>query len=156
MTKRKLTKKELRERQAFKDRKFNRTLIFSFVSLLIFIILFQVFYVFRHDTEYAYHQYALFGKQVPGELVCMNGDKLLNHKGIKISYNGKIYFFCNQKCFNHFVNHFQDHAFIPDSFSGDTINKADALLGLKKLGEPEIIYFQNIKTFNRYYKSKNK
>ena len=153
MTKRKLTKKELRERQALEDKKFNRTLHISFGSLFVLIILYLVFHVFGNDTEYAYRQYALFGKQVPGELVCMTGNQLLNHKNIKISYKGKNYFFCNQKCYDHFVSHFQEDAFIPDPFSGDTISKANALIGLKNLGEPEIIYFQNIKTFKQYYNS---
>jgi YHS domain-containing protein len=156
MSKRKLTKRELRERQIFEDQKFNRTLLISFGSLFVLIILYLVFHVFWHDAKYAYRQYALYGKQVPAELVCMNGDKLINHKSIKLSYKGKNYFFCNKSCYNHLVNYFSKDAFTFDPFSGDTICKADALIGLRNLGEPEIIYFQNIKTFNKYYKSKDK
>lgn len=154
MSKRKLTKKELHERQIIEDKKFNRTLLISFSSLFVFIILYLVFHVFWNDTKYAYRQYALFGKEVPVELVCMNGNKLLHHKSIKLSYKGKKYSFCNQDCYDHFVNHFTEDAFISDPLSGDTICKAAALLGLKNRGEPEIVYFQNIKTFNQYYKSK--
>ena len=156
MSKRKLTKRELRERQIFEDQKFNRTLLISFGSLFVLIILYLVFHVFWHDAKYAYRQYALYGKQVPAELVCMNGDKLLNHKSLKLSYKGKDYFFCNRDCYEHLVNHYKEDAFIPDPLSGDTICKANALIGLKNRGEPEIVYFQNRKTFNQYYKSKNK
>ncbi|MDD4994248.1 MAG: hypothetical protein PHR83_18660 [Paludibacter sp.] len=154
MSKRKLTKKELRERQVIEDKKFDRTLFFSFGSFFVLIIFYLVFHVFWHDTKYAYRQYALYGKQVPTELVCMNGDKLLKHKSIKLSYKGKNYFFCNKSCYDHLINHFFEDAFIPDPFSGDTICKANALIGLKTRGEPEIIYFQNRKTFNQYYKSR--
>jgi YHS domain-containing protein len=154
MSKTKLTKRELHERQIIEDKKFKRTLLISFSSLFVFIILYLVFHVFWNDTKYAYRQYALYGKQVPAELVCMNGNKLLNHTGKKLLYKGKTYFFCNQKCYDHLVNHFQEDAFTPDSFSGDTICKADALIGLKNRGEPQIVYFQNIKTFNQYYKSR--
>ena len=154
MNKKKLTKRELRERQVFEDKKFNKTLLISFSSLFVFVIFYLVFHTFWHDTKYAYRQYALYGKQVPTELVCMNGDKLLKHKSIKLSYKRKKYSFCNQDCYDHFVNHFTEDAFTPDSFSGDTICKADALIGLKNRGEPQIVYFQNIKTFNQYYKSR--
>ena len=145
MSKRKLKKKELRERNVIEDRKFNRTLFISFGSLFVLIILYLVFHVFWNDTKYAYRQYALYGKQVPAELVCMNGDKLVTHKSLKLSCNGKYYFFCNRDCYEHLVNHFQEDAFVPDPFSGDTISKANALIGLKNLGEPEIIYFQKYK-----------
>nr|WP_321520782.1 hypothetical protein [uncultured Macellibacteroides sp.] len=154
MSKRKLTKRELRERQVFEDKKFNRTLLISFSSLFVFIIFYLVFHTFWHDTKYTYRQYALYGKQVPAELVCMNGDKLLKHESIKLSYKGKKYSFCNQDCYDHFVNHFTEDAFISDPLSGDTICKADALLGLKNQGNPEIVYFQNLKTFNQFYKSR--
>ena len=156
MSKKKLTKRELRERQIFEDKKNKRTLRISFGLLFVFIILYLVFHTFWYDTKYAYRQYAFYGKEVPTELVCMNGDKLLNHKSLKLSYKGKDYFFCNRDCYEHLVNHYKEDAFIPDPFSGDTICKANALLGLKNKGEPEIVYFQNRKTFNQYYKSKNK
>ena len=154
MSKRKLTKKELRERQVIEDKKSKRTLLISFSSFFVLAILFYVFIVFGHDTKYAYRKYALYGKEVPPELVCMDGDKLLYHKSIKLSYKGKNYSFCSQDCYDHLVDHFQKNAFITDPFSGDTICKADALIGLRNQGKPEIIYFQNIKTFNQYYKSR--
>lgn len=154
MSKRKLTKKELRERQVIEDKKFNRTLLISFSSLFVFLIFYLVFHTFWHDTKFAYRKYALYGKEVPPELVCMDGDKLLYHTSIRLSYKGKSYFFCSQDCYDHLVNHFKKNAFISDPFSGDTLCKAEALIGLKNQGEPEIVYFQNIKTFNQYYKSR--
>jgi len=154
MNKKKLTKKELQERQIIEDKKFNRILLISFSSLFVFIILYLVFHTFWYDTKYAYRQYALFGKEVPTELVCMNGDKLINHKSKRIDYKGKTYFFCNQNCYDDLVSHFREDAFSPDAFSGDTICKADALIGLKTRGEPEIVYFKNRNNFNQYYKVK--
>ncbi len=86
MSKKKLTKRELHEKQIIEDKKFKRTLLISFSSLFVFIIFYLVFHTFWHDTKYTYRQYALYGKQVPAELVCMNGDKLLKHESIKLSY----------------------------------------------------------------------
>lgn len=155
MSKKKLTKRELHERQIIEDKKFKRTLLISFSSLFVFIILYLVFHVFWNDTKYAYRQYALFGKEVPVELVCMNGNKLLHHKSIKLSYKGINYFFCNKSCYDHFVNHFMEDAFISDPLSGDTICKADALIGLKEKGEPKLVYFKNIQNLKKYYEAKN-
>jgi len=156
MSKRKLTKKELLEKKVIEDRKFNRTLLISFGSFFILAIFFNIFIVFRYDTKFVYRKYALYSKEVSQELVCMNDDKLLTHKSLKLNYKGKDYFFCNRDCYEHLVNHYKEDAFIPDPLSGDTICKANALIGLKNRGEPEIVYFQNRKTFNQYYKSKNK
>ncbi len=153
MSKKKLTKRELRERQIFEDKKNKRTLRISFGLLFVFIILYLVFHTFWYDTKYAYRQYAFYGKQVPANIICMKGDKLLTHKSLKLSYKGKDYFFCNRDCYDHLVNHYKKDAVIPDPLSGDTICKANALIGLKNRGEPEIVYFQNIETFKQYYNS---
>jgi len=154
MNKKKLTKKELHERQIVEDKKFNRTLLISFGSLFSVIILFYTLLTFWCDIKYTYRQYALFGKEVPSEVVCMIGGKLFIHKNTKVNYKGKTFFLCSQECYRHLVNNFQDDAFTPDSFSGDTICKADALIGLRNWGEPEIVYFKNRKTFNQYYKAR--
>lgn len=156
MSKRKQAKKKLQEKLILEDKKFNRTLLIRFCLSYIVIISYWVFCVYWQDTKYDYLQYALYGKEVPNEFVCMNGDKLLKHKSIKIRYKGKIYTFCSKNCYNYHINHFQKNAFISDPFSGKTICKANALIGLKNPGKPEIIYFQNIKAFNQYYKLKNK
>jgi hypothetical protein len=45
---------------------------------------------------------------------------------------------------------------VPDAFSGNSINKSDALIGLKEKGEPELVYFKNKQTMNEYYEQRNK
>ena len=154
MNKRKLTKKELQERQIIEDKKFNRIMLISFSILTVLTISVFVFYTYWCDTKYAYRQYALYGKEIPLDLVCMNGNNLQIHESSKESYQGKTYYFCSQDCYNHLVNHFQKVAFIPDAFSGDTICKADALIGLKNRGKPQVVYFKNKKTFSQYYEAR--
>jgi hypothetical protein len=39
-----------------------------------------------------------------------------------------------------------------DAFSGDSICKADAIIGLKERGQPAIAYFKDEQTFKKYYK----
>jgi ribosomal protein L24E len=154
MNKRKLTKLELQERQITEDKKFNKILLISFSILILLTVSVFVFYTYWCDTKYTYRQYALYGKEIPPELICMNGDNLKIHESSEESYQGKIYYFCSKDCYNHFVNHFRQDAFVPDSFSGDTICKADALIGLKNRGKPWVVYFKNKKTFNQYYEAR--
>jgi len=154
MNKRKLTKRELLDRQIIDDKKFNRTILISFSLLVVLIISILTFYTYWCDTKYTYRQYALYGKEIPLDLVCMNGNNLQIHESSKESYQGKTYYFCSQGCYNHLVNHFRQDAFIPDAFSGDTICKADALIGLKNRGKPLVVYFKNKKTFSQYYEAR--
>lgn len=154
MNKRKLTKKKLQERQIAEDKKFNKILLISFSSLILVTVSIFVFYTNWCNTKYTYRQYALYGKEIPPELVCMNGNNLKIHESLEKNYQGKIYYFCSNDCFNHFANYFRQNAFVLDSFSGDTICKADALIGLKNQGNPAVVYFKNRKTFNQYYEAR--
>ena len=156
MKKKRLSKQQLREKQKIEDKKFNRTLIISFSLLVVTVVSILTFYTYGCDTRFLYHKWAWYGKQIPGEWACMNGDNLPLHKSSKATYKNKAYYFCSQKCFNHLVRHFTEVAMIPDAFSGDSINKSDALIGLKEKGKHELVYFKNKQTMNKYYEQKNK
>lgn len=151
MKKKKLSKLQLREKQKIEDKKFNRNLIISFSLLIVATVSVLTFYTYGCDTRFLYHKWAWYGKEIPGEWACMNGNNLTMHKSSKVAYNKKIYYFCSQECFNHLVKHFTEVTMVPDAFSGDSINKADALIGLKEKGKPELTYFKNQQTFKKYY-----
>jgi YHS domain-containing protein len=153
MKKKKLSKQQLQENQIIEDKKFNRILIISFSLLVITVVSVLTFYTYGCDTRFLYHKWAWYGKEIPGEWACMNGNNLTLHKSLKVAYNNKAYYFCSQECFNHLVKHFTEVAMVPDAYSGDSINKADALIGLKEKGKPELVYFKNAETLSRYYGS---
>lgn len=155
MTKKKLSKQQLREKQKIEDKKFNRSLIISFFLLVITVVSVLIFYTYGCDTRFFYHKWAWYGKEIPGEWACMNGDNLTFHKSSKIAYKNKVYYFCSEECFNHLKEYSTEVAMVPNAISGDSINKADALIGLKEKGKPELVYFKNQQTFKKYYK-KNK
>ena len=115
-----------------------------------------IFYTYKCDTRFLYHKWAWYDNEVPGEWACMNGDNLQLHKSSKVIYKNKVYYFCSEKCFNHLTEYFMEVAMVPDAFSGDSINKADALIGLKEKGKPELVYFKNQETMNKYYDQRNK
>ncbi len=153
MKRKKLSKQQLLENQKNEDKKFNRILIISFGLLIIMMVSVLAFYTYGCDTRFLYHKWAWYGKEIPGEWACMNGDNLQIHKTSKVVYNDKVYYFCSQKCFNYLVNHFTKVAMVRDAFSGDSINKSEALIGLKEKGKPELVFFKNEETFNHYYES---
>lgn len=156
MSSRKLNKIQLQEKQIIQDRKFNKTMLISFSFLFLFIVSILIFYTYGHDTRFLYREFAFYGKEIPGKMVCMNGNSLQFHESSKEVYDGKTYYFCRQQCFNHLVKHFKEVAFTTDAFSGDTICKADALMGFKERGSHLIVYFKNRTNFNNYYASKTK
>lgn len=155
MKKKKLSKQQLVENQKNDDKKFIRTLIISFSLLMMSTIFVLTFYTFGCDTRFLYHKWVWYGNKIPLDWVCMKSDNLQLHKTVKFNYNEKLYYFCSQHCFDEMLKNYEEIAMLPDAFSGDSINKADALIGLKEKGKPELIYFKNKQTFNRYYE-KNK
>lgn len=113
--------------QRIEDRKFNRNLRVSFSLLFFVVISLVVFYTFQGVTRLLYHQWAWYGKKIPEEWACMDDNHLKIQKANKYSYNEKFYSFCSEKAFSYLQQHFKEVAIVPDAFSGDSINKADAL-----------------------------
>lgn len=157
MKKKRLSKQQLIEKQKLDEKNFNRTMLISFSILLLCLMSILVFYTFRCDTRLAWRKIAWYSKEVPDSWVCMNGDNLQIHESTKAVFEDKTYYFCSQACFNHLVKHFRQVAITPDAFSGDSINKSDAIIGLKEKGQQELVYFKNKQNFKKYYESrKNK
>lgn len=154
MKKEKLSKLQLLEKQKLDNKKFNRTMLISFSILFLSLMSILVFYTYGCETRLAWHKWVWYGKEIPVEWACMNSNNLQLHKTTKANYKDKEYCFCSQECFNHLVKHFTEVAMVPDAFTGDSINKADAVIGLKEKGKPEIAYFKNTETFHHYYESK--
>ncbi|WP_291861487.1 hypothetical protein [Marinilabilia sp.] len=156
MKKKKLSKQQLREKQRNEEKKFNRTMIISFILLSIMAVLILVFFTYRCQTRFFYRETAWYGKEIPGEWVCMDGDILKLHKTSKSTYKNNVYYFCSEECYNYMVMHFTKTAMVRDAISGDLINKAEALIGLKEKGKPELVYFKNRQTMNMYYEQRKK
>jgi len=149
----KLNKKQLREKQIIEDKKFNKSLLIGFGLLLLVLVLVFAFYTYWHDTQYTYRKFALYGKEVPEDIVCMSGNSIQFHGSINIMFKNQTYYVCSHGCHEHLINHYQEVAFTLDSFSGDTICKSNSIIGLKERGKPNVIYFKNRQNFNNYYKA---
>jgi hypothetical protein len=152
MVSKKLTKKQSREKQILEDKKFTKTLIIRFGLLLLFLCLILVFVTYWCDTKYNYRKTLLYGKEIPGKLICMNGNSIKYHKTIKVTLSGNIFYACSEKCINTIIDHYDITAFTADAFSGDTICKSSAIIGLKERGNPNVVYFENAQNFESYFK----
>ena len=156
MKKKGLSKQQLLEKQKLDNKNFNRTTQVIFGFLLLCVVSILIFRNYGHDTRFLYRKITLYGKEIPLKLVCMNSPNLQFHETSKVVYESKTYYFCSQECFNHLVKHFEEVAFTTDAYTGDTINKADAVIGLKVRWKPELVYFKNKQNFKKYYETKNK
>jgi len=65
MAARRLSKKQLREKQIVENQKFNRTMLISFSLLFLTLILILGFFTYWCDTKYAYRKFAWYGRTVP-------------------------------------------------------------------------------------------
>lgn len=150
----KITKQQLKLKQAQEDKKFNRILNISFIFLIVCVISILSFYTYRCETIFSYRKLAWYGKAIPKEWICMNGNTLQLHQSSKVEYQQKEYNFCRQQCFDHFVLHLPIASITTDAFSKDTILKSEAIIGLKERGSNVIVYFNNKETFGNYYNRK--
>jgi len=155
MKKKRLRKRQLLEKQKLDEKKFNRSIRIVFGILFLSLISILIFYTYWCDTKYAWRKIAWYGNEVPGNQCCMNEDKLQFHESAEIVFDDKTYYFCSKECFNHLVKHYKEVAIVSDAFTGDLINKADAIIGLKEKNKPEIVYFKNIENFNQFYEKVN-
>ncbi len=126
---------------------------FSILFLIVLSIL--VFYTYWCDTKYIWRKSALYGKEIPKTLVCVSHNSLLYHESVKLVVEGSPYYICSHDCHEQLLKHFQEVAYALEAFSGDTICKANALIGLKERGKPELVYFKNKQNFKKYYDSKH-
>lgn len=153
MSSKKVSKKQLQEKQISENRRFNRILMISFSVLISGLMSILIFYTYQCDTRLAWRKVVWHGKVVPKNWICMNGDNLLIHQSTSAVFEDKTYYFCSKSCYNHLVKHLRKVAITPDAFSGDSINKSDAIIGLKEKGKPELVYFKNEQNFKNYYET---
>jgi hypothetical protein len=81
----------------------------------------------------------------------MDGDKLSKHKTTAYNINNHLFHACSKGCYEYLTTNFQTAAYKTDTITGMKILKSDALIGLKSKKNPDVIYFEDRQTFNKYY-----
>lgn len=114
-------------------------------------MLLLVFVTYWCDTKFSYRMYSLYGKEVPAKLTCIAEAVLKVHETSSIATpKGTVYLCSRHK--NSWIN---NQAAVPtsieDAYTHEPMNKIFAIVGLKKRGEPHLVYFKNGQNFQRYY-----
>jgi hypothetical protein len=151
-----LREKQLKEKRIQEDKKFFKRLIIGFGSLLLLLGIILVFVTYWCDSKYYYRKTMLYGKEIKEKLICMNGNALAYHETIKFSVNRKVFYACGEGCRKTITNHYDSIAFAADAFSGDTICKSNAIVGLAERGDSRVIYFKSIQNFDKYYQTEKR
>jgi len=81
----------------------------------------------------------------------MNSNRLTYHDSEEFTLNDGIFYACSENCRKTLTIHYDEIADVADAYSGDTILKCDAIIGLKERGEPDLAYFMNAQNFKIYY-----
>jgi len=84
----------------------------------------------------------------------MCDNRLQYHESSKVVHDNRVFYICGTRCHQHLINNFREIAFVTDAFSGKTISKSDATIGLKEKNQPVLVYFENMKNFKNYYAAK--
>lgn len=148
-------KKQLTQiRQIESDKQFRRYTIYGFLISLFLLLFFYAFIVMRCDTLLLIRSFRLYGNQIAPETTCLTENKLNYHNSLVLNCNGNIFYVCGSSCAHFIEKHYMKYAFTTDAFSGDTILKSNAIIGLKERGETKLVYFESQATFNKYYAEK--
>lgn len=152
----KLSTKQEKEANLLREKRTKRSIIKWFILVTLFVLISVQLYTYWDQIMYKYKKYALYGRVVPADLICMNGNYFMKHKTKKLAFHDKVYYMCSENCEIALINDYSKVAFIKDTISGLMINKADGIPGLRQKNKPEIIYFTNVENFHAYYNEDNK
>ncbi len=154
--KNKISKEEVIKRQLEADKRFNRVSIITFVSILLFLFSFLYIQQYWCELRFKYRMHFMYGKILPPDWVCMNGNELEPHITNRITLNELPYFVCSDGCYDWFSNNYQSCGFAKDTITGKLINKAKAVIGLQSKNKPEVVYFETKASFLKYYSQHEK
>jgi hypothetical protein len=152
----KLSARQVKEANLIKEKRTKRRIITWFVLITFFVLISVQLYTYWDQIKFKYRKNALYGKVVPADLICMNGNYFMMHKTKKFVFKDKVYYMCSEYCEMAVIDDYNKVGFTKDTISGNRINKADAIPGLRQKNKPEIIYFAGMKNFQTYYKNEKK
>ncbi|MBR8536666.1 hypothetical protein KDU71_13910 [Carboxylicivirga sediminis] len=153
MTKKKLTKTELLEIQHQQDKKFRKYLLTTFLALLILLVCTLMFYTYGCETRLWIKTYTEYNKLLPANQVCFTGEQLTAHEAKKVQLHQQTFYVCSERCLNVLKNHFREISRTKDPLTQETINKANAVIGLHKQGSTHVLFFKSEQNLQTYYNS---
>ncbi len=151
----KLSAKQVKEANLNKEKVKRRRIIKWFILVTLFVFISVQLYTYWDQIQYKYRKNALYGKVIPADLICMNGNYFMKYKTKRFAFHDKVYYMCSESCEIALIDDYSKVAFIKDTISGRLINKSEAIPGLRQKNRPEIIYFTDMGNFHAYYNKDN-
>lgn len=151
-----LSARQIKEASVKTEKRTIKRIIIWAVLIVVSGLIFEFFYSNGDEMIYKYRENAFYGKAIPADLICMNGNYFMKHKTKKFVFNNWVYYMCSENCEIALINDYSKVGFAKDTISGNRINKAEAIPGLRQKSKPEIIYFNDKKNFQAYYKNEKK
>lgn len=156
MKRNKLTKKQTKDIQLQKEKKANKILFTIFTFFLVGGIILNLVVINWCEIKFYYKTHTYWSTQISPDCICMAGDNISVHNAKKVQVNGKYFYGCCSNCCSEIKFHFLKFAFTHDALTGKRICKDKAIIGLKQKDKPDVIYFENIQNFKKFYSLNSK
>lgn len=144
-------KKKIIADQAIADKKFFKRLVMIIGLATITILAVNFVILSWCEIKFNYRVKYLFGKEVPRNFICMAGNVLRIHEATQVMIDGELFFACSSQCVNKLRRSSREYCLARDTITGNSVCKADAIIGFKTKKHREVLYFENQESFNKYY-----
>ncbi len=112
-----------------------------------------MFYTYGCDTRLWIKTYINYGNTLPLGQVCFIGEQLRPHETKKVQIHQQTFYVCSERCLSLLKNRFREFSQTKDPLTQETINKANAVLGLQKQGSTRVLFFKSKQHLTAYYTS---
>ncbi|MGZ2369478.1 hypothetical protein ACXR6G_06805 [Ancylomarina sp. YFZ004] len=96
------------------------------------------------------------GEIIPDSMVCMLGGDIKTKPTLPIEINSKTYWGCCQNCLGKLQRNENNALYALDPLSGESVNKADAIIRQDPQNNKRVFFFKSNETYNQYLKTINK
>ncbi|MUP39402.1 hypothetical protein [Labilibaculum euxinus] len=130
-------------------------LILGLIILLVAIVVYAPVINERDKSETL--KFSSFeGKEMLDNMVCMVRGDIKSKSTLPIQIEDKTYRGCCQKCMDKLERNVNNIRFTIDPITGQSINKADAVIKQDPHDNKRVLFFKSNETYNQYLKIINK
>lgn len=128
------------------------------LGLLVFLAAIIVYAPLLNDEVNDEHinYSSLEGEIIPNRFVCMLRGDVKSRPTLPIEVNSKTYWACCQNCLGKLQRNENNVLFAIDPLSGESVNKADAIIRRDPQNNKRVFFFKSNETYNQYLETINK
>ncbi|RZT91301.1 hypothetical protein EV201_3115 [Ancylomarina subtilis] len=148
----KSNRKKLEKNISHKKGKAQGLIILGLLVFLAGIIVYGP--VLNSDDKMDYSSFE--GEIITDSMVCMLRGDIKSRPTLPIEINSKTYWGCCQNCLGKLMRNENNALFALDPFSGQSVDKADAIIRQDPQNNKRVFFFKSNETYNQYLKIINK